>query len=147
MAEMINPPEAEIRAGSLRSKRGVLFKGTAAKCYHRILQHSTEKISPPLIVQRSDRFASVPIAGPPDPKRESDNDSGRDEHPVLSLESQKIELLNEKLHRFRPLLYAEYAYCLCKLAIFADGIYYFFMFPGPAPGGPNSRGCAILRSA
>jgi hypothetical protein len=44
-AATTNPPEAEFRAGSLRSKHVALFKGAASEFYHRILRRSTNKIS------------------------------------------------------------------------------------------------------
>jgi hypothetical protein len=47
---------------------------------------------------RSDSIASLP-----DEQNESRDHANHDKHPVLALETQKGEMLNEKLHRFRPL--------------------------------------------
>jgi Cys-tRNA synthase (O-phospho-L-seryl-tRNA:Cys-tRNA synthase) len=55
---------------------------------------------------RSER-ASEPIASLPDQKNKRGGQSSRDEHPVLAFETEKIEMLDQKLHRFRPNFWAE----------------------------------------
>ncbi|WP_154071580.1 hypothetical protein [Bradyrhizobium lablabi] len=55
---------------------------------------------------RSER-ASEPIASLPDQKNKSRGQSGRDEHPVLAFETEKIEMLDQKLHRVRPIFWAD----------------------------------------
>jgi hypothetical protein len=44
-----------------------------------------------------------PIASLPDEKNKSRDHADHDEHPVLTFETQKREMLDEKLHRSRPL--------------------------------------------
>jgi hypothetical protein len=46
---------------------------------------------------------SAPILGFPDDKNEGRRQASRDKHPVLAVETQKVKMLNQKLHRFRPL--------------------------------------------
>jgi hypothetical protein len=46
---------------------------------------------------------SDPVANFPGEKNESGDQANRDEHPVLAFETQKGEMLSEKLHRYRPL--------------------------------------------
>jgi hypothetical protein len=46
---------------------------------------------------------SGPIAGLPDEKNENRDHANHDKHPVLALETQKGEMLNEELHRARSL--------------------------------------------
>jgi hypothetical protein len=43
------------------------------------------------------------IASLPDEKNEDRDYASHDKHPVLAFETQKGEMPNEKLHRFRPL--------------------------------------------
>jgi hypothetical protein len=45
--------------------------------------------------------ASSPISRPPDKKDESGNHSRDDKHPVLNVETEKADTLNEKSHRRR----------------------------------------------
>jgi hypothetical protein len=47
---------------------------------------------------------SAPAASPPCKKNKDCNDHSHDEHPVLDLKTQQIKMLNQKLHRFRPVL-------------------------------------------
>jgi hypothetical protein len=47
-------------------------------------------------------LASDTIAGFPDKQNKCRNQAGHDEHPVLTLEAQKGEMLNQELHRCRP---------------------------------------------
>ena len=96
-----NPPEAEIRAGSLRSKHGALFKGTARGCYHGFCS---------ALSRRFRRRISDPITSDPEKKDKSSDQAGCDRHPELSFETKKRETLDQKLHRFRP-------HFLCKLGI------------------------------
>jgi hypothetical protein len=53
--------------------------------------------------RRSDLAASSPVASLPDEKNVSCDQPNDDEHPVLTFETQKGEMLDEKLHRSRPL--------------------------------------------
>jgi hypothetical protein len=53
--------------------------------------------------RRSDLAISRPVASLPDEKNESRDQPNDNEHPVLTFETQKGEMLNEKLHRSRPL--------------------------------------------
>jgi len=53
--------------------------------------------------RRSDLAISRPVASVPDEKNESCDQPNDNEHPVLAFETQKGEMLNEKLHRSRPL--------------------------------------------
>jgi hypothetical protein len=46
---------------------------------------------------------SGPIASLPDEENENRDHANHDKHPVLAFETQKSKMLNEKLHRFRPL--------------------------------------------
>ena len=47
---------------------------------------------------------SDPVASFPGKKNESGDQANRDKHPVLAFETQKGEMLSEKLHRYRPFL-------------------------------------------
>jgi hypothetical protein len=47
-------------------------------------------------------LGSNPITGFPDEKNEGRDQSGYDKHPVLTFESQKSKMLNQKLQRSRP---------------------------------------------
>jgi hypothetical protein len=49
---------------------------------------------------------SDPIASLPDEENESRDQSSRNEHPVLTFETQKGKTLNKKLHYFRSLFCA-----------------------------------------
>jgi hypothetical protein len=48
-------------------------------------------------------LCSGPIASLPDKENENRDHAYHDKHPVLAFETQKGKMLNEKLHRFRPL--------------------------------------------
>jgi hypothetical protein len=48
-------------------------------------------------------FTSGPIAGFPHEKNENRDQPNHDKHPVLNFETQKGEMLNEKLHCPRSL--------------------------------------------
>jgi len=50
--------------------------------------------------------ASAPIPGLPNEKNESSDQPSHDEHPVLTFETQEGKMLDQKLHRFRPLICA-----------------------------------------
>jgi hypothetical protein len=57
-----------------------------------------------MLVQFPPRYgASGPIASLPDEKNKSRYHANHDEHPVLAFETQKGEMLDEKLHRARSL--------------------------------------------
>jgi hypothetical protein len=45
---------------------------------------------------------SGPIARLPDKENESGDQASHDEHPVLTFETKKSKMLNQKLHRCRP---------------------------------------------
>jgi hypothetical protein len=96
-----NPPEAEIRAGSLRSKHGALFKGAARESYHGFCS---------ALPRNFRRRISTPIASDPDKKHKRSDQTGCNGHPVLPFESKKRETLDKKLHGLRP-------HFLCKLGI------------------------------
>lgn len=96
-----NPPEAEIRAGSLWSKHGALFKGTARGCYHGFCS---------ALPGRFRQHILAPIVSDPEEKDKGNDQTRGDRHPVLSFEAKKRETLDKKLHRFRP-------HFLCKLGI------------------------------
>jgi hypothetical protein len=74
-----NPPEAGNRAGS------------GSKTRHLVQEH--RKVCP---------LPSDTIAGFPDEKNKGRNQAGHDKHPVLALETQKGEMLDQKLHCSRP---------------------------------------------
>jgi hypothetical protein len=64
---------------------------------------------------------SLPIAGLPDKKHVNCDQSDDDQHPVLALESQKGEILNEKLHHARPNIYRS----IGRSGGIQEKIYYF----------------------
>lgn len=136
-----NPPEAEIRAGSLRSKHSALFKGAARECYHGFCNTLPRSFR---------RRISTPIASDPEEKDEDNDQPGCDRHPVLSFEAKKRETLDKKLHRFRP-------HFLCKLGILLvqhrnfcgqNILFLYFICRQPAmnPGRPKSCDCLVRRS-
>src|ERR1700730_5292477 len=43
--------------------------------------------------------ASYPVARLPDKENENNNQHNDDEHPVLAFETQKVEIINEEMHR------------------------------------------------
>jgi hypothetical protein len=53
--------------------------------------------------RRSDLAISSPVASLPDEKDKGRDQPNDDEHPVLAFETQKGEMLDEKLHRSRSL--------------------------------------------
>jgi hypothetical protein len=42
------------------------------------------------------------VPGLPNEKNESRHHARHDQHPILTIETQKIKTLHQKLHRFRP---------------------------------------------
>jgi hypothetical protein len=53
------------------------------------------------------RLPSTSIASLPNEKDKNRDQPDSDEHPVLDFETQKGEMFNEKLHRFRPLNFVQ----------------------------------------
>jgi hypothetical protein len=63
---------------------------------------------------------SVPFARLPDIKNEGRDQSDHDKHPVLGIETQKGEMLDEKWHRSVPVRR--------RICASATKIYYFYTF-------------------
>jgi hypothetical protein len=103
---MTNPPEAEIRAGSLRSKTRRLVQG-----------HRAQMLPPDSAAHYQENFAGLicsviclspsdPIASFPSEEDEGRNQRRDDKHPVLTFETKNGKMPNEKLHHSRPHFYA-----------------------------------------
>jgi hypothetical protein len=76
---------------------------------------------------RSAHLFSELIPGFPDEENENGNHSDHDKHPVLNLESQKSEMLDQKMHRSAPQF-------LGRIGVSVEEIYYFYTFGASAVG-------------
>jgi hypothetical protein len=54
---------------------------------------------------------SAPIPRFPDKKNESGDHARYDKHPVLAFETQNREMIDEKMHRFRPAFMQDKRFC------------------------------------
>jgi hypothetical protein len=73
------------------------------------------------------RLRSHPIASFPNEENVGHNQPSHNKHPVLAFKTQKSKMLNEKLHRPAPVIYAGLAFYLCRISISASKTYCFYI--------------------
>jgi hypothetical protein len=117
-SEIFASHAAVARGGQSASSTGRIASAQRVRCaagshsndvrklsiYRRSMRIACGGTKPLVIARRSQPRQSDPASAPPDEENEGSDQESNNEHPDLPIESEKAELLDEKLHRFRPVV-------------------------------------------